>query len=250
MLLCRFTEEHFHSPQEEKMCYSRFDQVACVSDDVRKTMLERFGDMDNLCVCYNPIDTNEIDEKLRESLPARPLETLFVCVGRLADQKGFDRLLPICKKLNEEGLRFKVWILGEGEKRAELEQYIQANNLQNVELKGNQSNPFIYMRCADWLLCVSRHEGFNMVLHEALYCGTPIITTNNAGTEELLGDNEYGLVMENTDEAIENGMRRVLLDPNIQAHYKVKCQERKEFVSLNRRMTVIQNVLEGKGELQ
>ena len=240
MLLCRFTEAHFnHSAEEERECYSRFDHVVCVSEDVRKTMVARFGPMDNLCVRYNPIDTKEIDQKLQGSLPERPEEPLFVCVGRLVGQKGFDRLISVCAKLNREGLRYSVWIVGEGADRPQLEQAIEENDLSNVSLLGNQSNPFKYIKQADWLLCTSRYEGFSTVLQEAAYCGVPIITTRNAGAEELLGDSRYGIVLENTTEAILNGMRSVLTSPSLQKRYAAAIQERRAFVDLEERIRAI-----------
>lgn len=246
MMLCKFTENYFASPQDEKACYEHFNGVACVSDSVRKSMIERFGEMSNLCVIYNPIDTNEIDRALLQVLPERPKETLFVCVGRLVEQKGFDRLFPICKKLNDEGFRYTVWILGEGPDRPKLEQFIQNNRLDNVKLLGNQKNPFVYMKQADWLLSVSRHEGFNMVLHESIYCECPVITTATAGASELLGDSQYGIVIENNDKAIENGMRDVLKFPELHKKYADSCKKRKEFISLNKRMEKIQEFLSGK----
>ena len=245
MMICRFTEKYFASAQDEKACYEQFDGVACVSDSVRLSMLERFGDMNNLHVVYNPIDTNEIDMKLLEKLPERGKETLFVSVGRLVEQKGFDRLLPICKKLNDEGFKYMVWILGEGSDRKKLEIFIQNNGLDNVKLLGNQKNPFVYMKQADWLLCVSRHEGFNMVLHEAVYCECPIITTLNAGTKEFLGDSKYGIVLENSDKAIEEGMRMVLSQTEIRDEYYLAALQRKSFVSLNGRMERIRSFIDG-----
>jgi len=248
MMLCRFTEKYFESPQEEKKYYEQFDGVACVSDSVRQSMIERFGEMDNLYVVYNPIDTNEINCKLKEVLPQRTEDTLFVCVGRLVEQKGFDRLLPICKKLNDEGYRYTVWILGDGADRGKLEQFIAENDLNNVKLLGNQKNPFKYMKQADWLLCVSRHEGFNMVLHEAIFCECPIITTINAGTAELLGDSQYGIVVKNTDNAIEEELKRILSDNSIRAQYHLAVQERKSFVSLDERMKKIKWFIGGMDE--
>ncbi|HIX80850.1 MAG TPA: glycosyltransferase [Candidatus Erysipelatoclostridium merdavium] len=245
MTLCRFTEKYFLSPEDEKACYEHFDGIACVSESVKQSMLERFGKMNNLHVIYNPIDTNEIDIKLKEKLPHRGIEPLFVCVGRLVSQKGFDRLLPICKKLNDDGFKYAVWILGEGSDREKLERFIKNNAIDNVKLLGNKSNPFVYIKQADWLLCVSRHEGFNMVLHEAMYCECPIITTINAGTKELLGDSEYGIVLDNSDEAIEKGMRMVLSHKEIRDKYYLATLERKEFVNLSERMKIIVLFLNG-----
>lgn len=248
MMLCRFTEKYFESPQDEKACYEHFDGVACVSDSVRQSMLVRFGEMNNLYVVYNPIDTNEIDIKLEENLPERGKETLFVCVGRLVEQKGFDRLLPVCKKLNDEGFKYTVWILGEGSDREKLESYIQKNRLYNVKLLGNQKNPFVYMKQADWILCTSRFEGFNTALQEAAYCGVPIISTETAGTIELLGESQYGIVLENSDQAIEEGMREVLSNKDIRDKYYLAALKRKDFVSLDGRMEKILLFINGDGK--
>lgn len=246
MMLCRFTEKHFSSPQDEKSCYEQFDGVACVSESVRQSMLERFGEMDNLYTVYNPIDTNEIDMKLQEDLPQRSSEPLLVCVGRLVEQKGFDRLLPMCKKLNAEGFRYTIWILGEGSDREKLEKFIRDNDLNNVKLLGNQKNPFVYMKQADWILCTSRYEGFNTALQEAAYCGVPIISTETAGTRELLGDSQYGIVLKNTDAAIEEGLRSILSDKTIRDKYYLAAQERKAFVCLDERMKTIRAFIDGE----
>lgn len=244
MMLCRFTEAHFESPEAERECYSHFDSVVCVSDDVRKTMVQRFGEMDNLCVRHNPIDTDEINQKTKGKAVARDNDIpLFVCVGRLVEQKGFDRLLRVCKRLNDDGFRYRVWILGEGSDRLALEQFISENDLNNVTLLGNQSNPFRYMAVADWVLCTSRHEGFNMVLHEAVWCETPIITTRNAGAEELLGESQYGIIIDNDEDAIYCGIKKVLQDNSIHLRYLKAVKERKDFVSLDSRIEAIHELL-------
>ena len=245
MMLCRFTEKYFASPQDEKACYEHFDAVACVSDSVRQSMFKRFGEMSNLYVVYNPIDTNEIDRKLLEELPERGKDTLFVCVGRLVEQKGFDRLLPICKRLNDQGFKYTVWILGEGSDRKNLEQFIQNNGMDNVKLLGNQKNPFVYMKQADWILCTSRFEGFNTALQEAAYCGVPIMSTETAGTIELLGNSQYGIVLENSDNAIEEGMRMALSNKKIRDKYYLSALQRKKFVSLDGRMRIIRLFING-----
>lgn len=236
--------KNFKSKKDEKKCYNTFNKVICVSEDVKQSMLDVFGEMDNLCVKYNPIDTNEIDlkanEDIRENPKSRPL---LVSVGRLAHQKGFDRLLKIVKKLNTDGYDFEVWVVGEGAERKNLENYIKTHNIYNVKLLGHRTNPFTYMKNADWVICTSRHEGFNMVLHEAIYLEKPIITTNNAGAFELLGNNdEYGIVLENRDDAIYHGFKRILDTPDLQNHYSIKAAQRKSFVSLKERIQKIEEL--------
>ena len=241
--ICHWTQAYFGSTAKEKECYQLFDQIVCVSESVATSMRTVFGNLSNLCVCYNPIDTAEIDQKLATTDIRRDNLPLFVSVGRLVDQKGFDRLLRICRRLNEEHFKYRVWIIGEGQKRSELEEELSQGGLENVELLGNKSNPFPYMKCADWVICTSRHEGFNMVLHEAVWCGTPIITTNNAGAVELLGDSKYGIVTENDDDAFYRAMRQVLSDQTLLSHYKEAVQQRRSFIDLPSRVAAICSIL-------
>ena len=241
--ICHWTEQFFKNSDCEALCYRAYDRVVCVSEDVKESMIKTFGAMENLMVCYNPIDTNEIDQKKDLFSLSHPDCPLFVAVGRLAEQKGYDRLLRICKKLYDEGFHFCVWILGEGEKRTELEQYICENGMTQIILMGNQSNPFPYICEADWIICISRHEGFNMVLHEAVWCGTPIITMKNAGAHELLGNSEFGIITENSEQAFYLVLKSVLSDSSIHEHFQKAVAERKRFVDLKSRITAIEKLL-------
>lgn len=240
--ICHWTEKIFGSTENESACYKKFDSIVCVSESVKDSMNKVFGNLHNLCVCYNPIDTNEIDIKLKEFLPERDKEILFVCVGRLANQKGYDRLLDVCERLNIQGYKYSVWIIGEGEDRFLLEKIIAEKQLGNVKLLGLKSNPYIYMKQADWLLLPSRHEGFGMVLHEALYCGTPIITTLVAGAKELLGESEYGIIVENSKEGIYKGMKSVLDDPKLHPKYVDMAAKRRSFVDIRKRVNDIESL--------
>lgn len=58
--------------------------------------------------------------------------------------------------------------------------------------------------------------------------GKMIITSDCAGAHELLGDSEYGIVMENEDEAMYKTLKSVLGDIKCTEAYKAKVKERKE----------------------
>jgi glycosyltransferase involved in cell wall biosynthesis len=240
---CHWSLNYFKTNQAEFDCYKQFNKIICVSESVKSSMIQVFGKMDNLCVCYNPIDTHEIDAKLQEQLPEKLPSPWFVCIGRLANQKGYDRLIEVCHRLNEEGYKYQISILGDGEDKNLLEGLLKEYDIRNIHLLGNKENPFVYVKQADWLLLPSRHEGFGMVLHESVYCCTPIITTQVAGAKELLGESEYGIIVENSKESIYNGMKKILDNPQIHEEYKEAVKRRVPFVNLNKRIDKILNVL-------
>ena len=61
---------------------------------------------------------------------------------------------------------------------------------------------------------------------EALILGKPVVTTPCSGMDELLGENEFGLITEDSVEGIYQGMKKMLEDPDLRAHYAQKAQVR------------------------
>lgn len=165
---------------------------------------------------YNTVDDTQIREKAAQQLPADAIKRKLtvVTLGRLTYQKAYDRLLRVHKQLQEERLDFDLWILGEGEDRAELEQFIQQNHMEeSVRLFGFQKNPYPFMKAADLLVCSSRYEGFSTFVTEGLILGKPIVTTDCTGMRELLGDSEYGLITDNSEKGLHDGLVQLLTQP-------------------------------------
>lgn len=232
-----------NSHKKEAECYKKFDKIVCVSESVKESIKDTLGLEENVIVRYNPIDTDEIDKKMSEPIAEKKNKGfLFVAVGRLCYQKGYDRMLEIVKKLNADGLNFELWMLGDGEDREWVQNYILQNHLDNVRLLGNVENPFAYMKIADCILSTSRFEGFNTALQEAAYMGKFIVTAECAGARELLGENEYGIVMENDDAKMYEAIKKVLENPSCKEEYEEKIKARKDFVDIRKRVEKIEEL--------
>lgn len=202
--------------QKAKPQYRKFDQVACVSQDVLITYRKLFGEVPPSSVVYNTVDDTLIREKAAQPLPedAVKRKMTIVTLGRLTHQKAYDRLLKVHKRLQQEGFDYDLWILGEGEDRPALEEYIHENHLEDsVRLFGFRENPYPFIKAADLLVCSSRYEGFSTFVTEGLILGKPIVTTDCTGMRELLGDSEFGLIVENSESGLSNGLRQILSSP-------------------------------------
>lgn len=202
--------------------YAKFDRVVCVSENVKKSFLELYGDIVPVDVIYNTVDEKEIWEKAERPIPGglKMPPMTAVSVGRLTAQKNFLRLLKAHKRLLMEGILHDVWILGEGPERAGLEQFIAENDLNDtVKLFGFQENPYPYMHEADLLVCSSDYEGFSTFVTEGVILGKPIVTTDCTGMREILGDSEYGLITELSDDGLYGGMKRMLTEPTLRESY-------------------------------
>ena len=71
-----------------------------------------------------------------KKVPMKPRQKEVLAVGRLHEQKGFDMLLQAWRTLEEQHPDWSLRIVGEGDKRAELEAQIQEMGLRNVQLPG------------------------------------------------------------------------------------------------------------------
>lgn len=202
--------------QKVRPQYEKYDQVVCVSQDVLDSFRRMFGPKMNAQVIYNTVDDAMIREKAAQPLPegVKKRKLTLASVGRLMHQKGYDRLLRIHKRLLEEGMDYDLWLLGEGNARPELEQFIAENHLEDsVRLFGFQKNPYPFMNTADLLVCSSRYEGFSTFVTEGLILGKPIVTTDCTGMREMLGNSEYGLIAENDEDSLYAAMKQLLTHP-------------------------------------
>lgn len=215
--------------RETARYYRRYDGIVCVSEDVRRSFAAMYPDSPALSVLCNTYDDAEILQKSALPLPAgaEKRRLTAAAVGRLTDQKGFDRLLRVHRQLLAEGLEYDLWILGEGPDRPALEAYIREQHMQDsVRLWGFQDNPYPFLRAADLLVCSSRYEGFSTVAVEGMLLGKPMVTTDCTGMREILGSSEYGLITDNNDEAFCQGLRRMLTEPGLLAHYAAQAKQR------------------------
>lgn len=220
----------YKSAAEERACYQKFDKVIGVSRSVKKIDDKLFAPLKSSTYIYNPIDFESIkkmaEEPIEQFNTTQTSLTLVTC-GRLVPQKGFDRLIEVTSHLINDGHNVSIIIIGEGEQRGVLENLIIKYHLENnVFLLGYQSNPFKYYKFADWFICSSRAEGFSLVLLEAMSVGLPVISTNCSGPNEIVGDSEYGVLVENSLEGLYNGIKSCLENPSYFNVYKDRSEKR------------------------
>ena len=234
---------------QENDAYSKFNKIICVSNNVKQSLQALYPNLDNTIVRYNPIDDQYIRQLSKDdsSIKLGSDGTIkLVSTGRLVNQKGYDRLLPIIKRLKDDGLNVSLTILGEGSDRKILEEYIKLNNLSDsVSLPGFVDNPYSTMAQHDIFVCSSRAEGYSTAVTEALILGMPVVTTDCSGMKELLGENnEYGIVTQNNDESLYQGIKELLENDKLIEHYREKALLRSRDFSLHSLMNLIEEILE------
>jgi len=156
-----------------------------------------------------------LDESFLNEAPCPvPPNGGLVCVGRLSEQKGHIILCKAAALLAEESAPFHVTFIGDGELRAEIENFIQQHKLaDNVTLAGWKDGEGVKaaLREARALVLPSFAEGLPVVLMESLALGRPVITTYIAGIPELVKDGVNGWLVPASDvEALAAAIRTAM----------------------------------------
>lgn len=238
----------FRSEQEAYACYNRFDQTVCVSQYVHDDFCQLLNFQKPCRVLYNTVESDKIlagaDEAAPELVDDRKIR--LIAVGTLKQSKGYLRLLKIIKRLRDEQYPVYLYILGIGPLRQEMEEYIRQNKLQDtITLLGYQTNPYKYVSKCDLFVCASHAEGFSTAATEALIVGTPVCTVEVSGMKEMLGENnEYGVVTENSEEALYEGIKSLISNPECLAHYRNQATIRGAMFSTENTVRAVEDMLE------
>lgn len=245
------THPVFRSFNEAIKVYNSFDAIVGVSNTVTSSFSKVTGITEKLHVLYNTNETKKIMELglLPANIKFSSQVINMITVGRLVKPKGYDRLLKIMNRLIKDNINEKklhLYILGKGEYEYRLKSYIAAHDLNNyITLLGYQENPYQYVKKADLFVCSSINEGFSTAVTEALILGIPVITTLCSGMKEMLGyNNEFGLVTENSEEALYDGIKKMLTEPGILKHYKKMAAERGKNFSTERTVDAVEKMFE------
>lgn len=238
----------FRDEAEAKTCYQRFDYTAFVSKDVLSKFLETIPLHKDYGVLYNTVESDKIIKLSKEDITNFSIEqgvVNLVTVGTLKSVKGYDRLLRICKRLQDENYRFHLYMLGTGPLKSEFQKYIETNQLNDcVSMVGYDSNPYKYLSKCDLYVCSSNTEGFSTAATEALIVGTPVCTVDVSGMKEMLGENnEYGIVTENSEDALFEGIKMLLDDPELLEHYKHQAEIKGKDFSKEKTVDAVEKML-------
>jgi glycosyltransferase involved in cell wall biosynthesis len=180
--------------------YPKADHIIALSHGVKADLVDNFGmPAEKISPIHNPIAIQHIVDKSVETV-TYPWDTqafrTIVAVGRLFEQKGYFDLIEAFSRLAQEP-PIKLAILGEGELRGELEDFIASKGLQeNIWMPGFVENPWAFMRTADVFVLSSHWEGFGRVIVEAMACGTPVVVTDcDFGPREIITHGENGILV-------------------------------------------------------
>jgi glycosyltransferase involved in cell wall biosynthesis len=221
---CNFNDWTKNITKEDGIIYSKFDQIVLLSDGIRDKFIKIYPELEEKAtVIKNFLPTEDIITrgKVKSDYPS----VHFVSVGRLGEEKAFERLINILGRLSEEGYQFKWEIIGDGPIKDKLVHLVNQKGLEKMVLfLGHKTNPYPYINQAQVFALLSSYEGMPNTIYEALILGVPVFATNVGGISEQINVNEYGWLVENKDESIYEGIKYILHNQDQIEKYKSKLK--------------------------
>ncbi|MEJ2503934.1 MAG: glycosyltransferase [Gemmatimonadota bacterium] len=134
-------------------------------------------------------------------------------VGRLAEQKRYDRLIPVLRSVPEA----HAVVVGEGPERGRLEAAArEAEVAPRLHLPGHQDDVGPALDAMDLFVLTSDREGLSNAMLEALAAGVPVLSTDVSGAREALDPlddgNAPGRVVGFGADAIAGAVRELIGD--------------------------------------
>lgn len=205
--------------------YHRFDKIFCVSQNSKNTFVKEFPQFESKTEIFENIVSetdlkcqSEFGESFHDDFDGLRILTL----GRLAVEKGQQLVPNVVRRLKDDGLNFRWYLIGEGNLRKELAKEIKRLRIENeLVLLGSKINPYSYLKDCDLYVQTSLHEGYCITLYEAKIFEKPVVTTDFLSASNLIENHGDGLIVEISENGIYAAVKELIKDDN----------KRKEFSS-------------------
>jgi len=218
-------------PTSLSLYYSLVDNIICVSEDVKKSFIEKCKrEKDKTIVINNMLDYEKINEMSSVEFNLFDKSKInIVSVGRLTEEKNYTLLLDIFIELRSKYENICLYIIGDGVLKESLQKSIKGKLYEDsIVFTGFQENPYKYIKNSTIYVQTSLYEGFSTTINEARYLQVPIVTTKVAGVCEILEDGITGLIVECKREKIKKAIENLIIDEKLRKKLIDNLREKTE----------------------
>ena len=214
----------------ELAMWNRFDTICGVSEQVTAAFDTEFPELSHLTATVeNILPQNLIERQSNNPQDEMQKEKSFklLSVGRFSEQKNFDNVPDICRRLIADGLDVTWYLIGYGGDEPLIRQKIDEAGMQErVIILGKKDNPYPYMRACDLYVQPSRYEGKAVTVREAQLLGKPVVITNYATSGSQLEDGADGVIVPMDNAGCAAEIAALLRDPARMQRLSENCAKR------------------------
>ena len=196
--------------------FAKCEKILPVGTGVKAMLCEKYPESkDKMYILQDYVEYDEIAALAEHDIDDDFNDKLLICsCGRITREKGFDLAARAAKLLKETGLDFRWIIIGDGEKRKDVEQIIESESLgEYVVLLGAKDDPFPYIKKCDIFVQPSYEESYGRTIAEALILGRPVVSTRTVGGESVLQNGKLGVLTDISAQGLATGIKSLTDDP-------------------------------------
>ena len=214
----------------DRGCYDRFERIFAVSEELRQQFLRLYPGYSEKTLGFNNII--DVDLIKKKSLEPGGFSDDYdgirlLTIGRLTAQKSLEVSVEAMKLLKARNVKARWYVLGEGDRRRQLEKLIAQNELEKYFiLCGAVDNPYTYLLQSDLYVHATGYEGKSIAIQEAQILGKPIIASDCSGNRELVIDHVDGLLVELSAEAVADAVEEMLNSSDMMSDFGEKSKNK------------------------
>lgn len=211
------------------------DKIIAVSQGVKNYAVKNEKiKPEKIKVIYNGIDLDRF--QFRGFQPLEPKQIKAVVMARLSEQKGHRYLLSAMPQIIKKYPGFTLHIVGGGNLQPLLIK--QAEKLMisdRVKFLGQTNQPAKVLAAMDLFILPSVWEGLGLVVLEAQAVGLPVLASDISGVNEIITDQQTGLLFKSQDpQAIFQAVDLLLSQPDLQQKIVKQAHEQVQDFSLTK----------------
>ena len=207
--------------------------VACVSEEVRRTVRARFK-MTTACLCVVPVGVRPPAVSGRRSAARDRLglaPDVFVAgfVGRLVANKNQIALLEMMAHVRTRHENVRLLLAGEGPDRDRLADRARALGFDPDDILLDRVGDVAeFLAAADVFVTASLTEGTSLAVVEAMAAGLPIVALDAEGNRDTLAEGAGWLVPDARPETLGDAVLRLAHEPTTRRRLRDQARARYE----------------------
>ena len=211
--------------------WSAYDYIASISENVTESFLRVFPELkEKVVLIENILPKTLIEKQANESMDGDMKPGKSVCllsIGRFSYPKNFDNVPDICRRIRNQGIDAKWYLIGYGGDEALIRKKIKETEMQNhVIILGKKENPYPYIKACDIYVQPSRYEGKCVAVCEAQMLGKPVVITNYSTAESQLENGIDGIIVPMDNKKFASSVVEFILDCKRKMQMRKNCMKR------------------------
>ena len=194
-----------------------FDQVAAVSDEIRKRILRHGVPPQKVTIVRNgislkPFQENDSRAPFRKELGISFDSVVVGTVGRISPEKGHENLLIAAREISEKFQNVVFLLLGDGPLKAKLQREYSSPTILFTGYRKDLPSLF---SCMDIFVLPSLVEGLPMAALEAMASRLPVVASGVGEVPSLVGRESGMLVEPNNPAELKRCLIHLIENPTI-----------------------------------